>query len=120
MEKYFISVCNGQQMIGCLDEMTGDHYYFPLETLKNILNKQDNTCNKLLAERNRYKRLLLTLIGKIDFLMHDKDYRFLNEDGTWASREACRDLSDDEMIAEISEEINQLYNKLEEEYDKRI
>ena len=43
--------------------------------------------------------------------MHDKDYRFENQDGTWYSRESCRDLTNEEVFEELRNELRQLNNE---------
>lgn len=54
------------------------------------------------------EELLKYLIAEIDLIMHDKDYRFKNEDGTWYSRESCRDLTNEELFEELRTELRQL------------
>ena len=54
------------------------------------------------------EELLKYLIAEIDLIMHDKDYRFENEDGTWYSRESCRDLTNEEVFEELRTELRQL------------
>ena len=39
--------------------------------------------------------------------MHDKDYRFENANGTWYSRESCRDLTNEEVFEELRTELRQ-------------
>ena len=51
--------------------------------------------------------LLKYLICEIDLIMHDKDYRFENADGTWYSRESCRDLTNEEVFEELRTELRQ-------------
>ena len=53
------------------------------------------------------EELLKYLIAEIDLIMHDKDYRFENEDGTWYSRESCRDLTNEEVFKELRTELRQ-------------
>ena len=125
MNKYFVATKfetsgiahKNEAVIEYIDNMTGDYYGLPVETVKNLLNKQQSDYIKVATEKEKYKKLALKLIGDIDILMHDKQYRFLNDNGTWYSREACKNLTDEEMLSEISKEINQLYNKLEEIYE---
>ena len=77
------------------------------------------------------EELLKYLIAEIDLIMHDKDYRFENEDGTWYSRESCRNLTNEEVFEELRTELRQLadieaklaeketeYNKLKQCFDK--
>lgn len=52
--------------------------------------------------------LLKNLISVIDFVMHCKDYRFHNNDGTWYSRESCKDLTNDEVFEELKGELYSL------------
>ena len=52
--------------------------------------------------------LLKYLICEIDLVMHDKDYRFENEDGTWYSRESCKNLTNEEVFEELKTELRQL------------
>ena len=52
--------------------------------------------------------LLKYLICEIDLVMHDKDYRFENEDGTWYSRESCKNLTNEEVFEELKSELRQL------------
>lgn len=54
------------------------------------------------------EELLKYLIAEIDLIMHDKDYRFENANGTWYSRESCRDLTNEEMFEELRTELRQL------------
>ena len=66
------------------------------------------------------EELLKYLITEIDLIMHDKDYRFENANGTWYSRESCRDLTNEEVFEELRTELRQfadLEAKLEE-YEK--
>ena len=66
------------------------------------------------------EELLKYLIAEIDLIMHDKDYRFENANGTWYSRESCRDLTNEEVFEELRTELRQfadLEAKLEE-YEK--
>lgn len=53
------------------------------------------------------EELLKYLIAEIDLIMHDKDYRFENQDGTWYSRESCRDLTNEEVLEELRTELRQ-------------
>ena len=70
------------------------------------------------------EELLKYLIAEIDLIMHDKDYRFENANGTWYSRESCRDLTNEEVFEELRTELRQfadLEAKLEEsEKDKQF
>lgn len=59
------------------------------------------------------EELLSLLIGQIDLIMHGKQYRFENKDGTWYSRESCRDLTLDELSQELLKELLQLNNLVE-------
>jgi hypothetical protein len=54
------------------------------------------------------EELLKYLIAEIDLIMHDKDYIFENQDGTWYSRESCRDLTNEEVFEELKGELRQL------------
>ena len=54
------------------------------------------------------EELLKYLIAEIDLIMHDKDYRFENANGTWYSRESCRDLTNEEVLEELRTELRQL------------
>lgn len=54
------------------------------------------------------EELLKHLIAEIDLIMHDKDYRFENANGTWYSRESCRDLTNEEVFEELRTELRQL------------
>ena len=68
------------------------------------------------------EELLKYLIAEIDLIMHDKDYRFENANGTWYSRESCRDLTNEEVFEELRTELRQfadLEAKLAEK-DKEI
>lgn len=68
------------------------------------------------------EELLKYLIAEIDLIMHDKDYRFENANGTWYSRESCRDLTNEEVFEELRTELIQ-FADLEEklaEYEKEI
>lgn len=53
------------------------------------------------------EELLKYLIAEIDLIMHDKDYRFENANGTWYSRESCRDLTNEEVFEELRSELRQ-------------
>ena len=53
------------------------------------------------------EELLKYLIAEIDLIMHDKDYRFENTNGTWYSRESCRDLTNEEVFEELRTELRQ-------------
>ena len=53
------------------------------------------------------EELLKYLIAEIDLIMHDKDYRFENANGTWYSRESCRDLTNEEVLEELRTELRQ-------------
>lgn len=59
--------------------------------------------------------LLKYLICEIDLVMHDKDYRFENEDGTWYSRESCKNLTNEEVFEELKSELRQLA-KIEDDF----
>lgn len=59
--------------------------------------------------------LLKHLICEIDLVMHDKDYRFENEDGTWYSRESCKNLTNEEVFEELKSELRQLA-KIEDDF----
>ena len=59
------------------------------------------------------EELLEHLIAEIDLIMHDKDYRFENKDGTWFSRESCRDLTNEEVFEELKSELMQLNSQVE-------
>ena len=59
--------------------------------------------------------LLKYLICEIDLVMHDKDYRFENEDGTWYSRESCKNLTNEEVFEELKGELRQLA-KIEDDF----
>lgn len=68
------------------------------------------------------EELLKYLIAEIDLIMHDKDYRFENANGTWYSRESCRDLTNEEVFEELRTELRQfadLEAKLVESESKR-
>ena len=54
------------------------------------------------------EELLKYLIAEIDLIMHDKDYRFENANGTWYSRESCRDLTNEEVFEELRAELRQI------------
>ena len=54
------------------------------------------------------EELLKCLIAEIDLIMHDKDYRFENANGTWYSRESCRDLTNEEVFEELRTELRQV------------
>ena len=54
------------------------------------------------------EELLKYLIAEIDLIMHDKDYKFENANGTWYSRESCRDLTNEEVFEELRTELRQL------------
>lgn len=54
------------------------------------------------------EELLKYLIAEIDLIMHDKDYRFENQNGTWYSRKSCRDLTNEEVFEELKGELRQL------------
>ena len=56
------------------------------------------------------EELLKYLITEIDLIMHDKDYRFENANGTWYSRESCRDLTNEEVFEELRTELRQFAN----------
>ncbi len=63
------------------------------------------------------EELLNLLIGQIDLIMHGKQYRFENCDGTWYSRESCSYLTLDELSQELIKELlqlNRLVEKVEE------
>ena len=69
------------------------------------------------------EELLKCLIAEIDLIMHDKDYRFENQDGTWYSRESCRDLTNEEVFEELKGELRQLADleaKLAESENKHL
>ena len=53
------------------------------------------------------EELLKYLIAEIDLIMHDKDYTFENANGTWYSRESCRDLTNEEVCEELRTELRQ-------------
>ena len=68
------------------------------------------------------EELLKYLIAEIDLIMHDKDYRFENANGTWYSRESCRDLTNEEVFEELRTELRQfadLEAKLAESEEKK-
>ena len=60
--------------------------------------------------------LLLYLINEIDLIMHDKQYRLKNEDGTWYSRESCKDLTNEELFEELKGELRQLNSQVEKQF----
>lgn len=64
------------------------------------------------------EELLRAIITEIDLMMHGKDYRFENKDGTWYSRESCKDLTNEELFQELKKELwclQNLEDKLVEE-----
>ena len=61
------------------------------------------------------EELLRNLIAEIDFIMHDKDYRFVESEDTWYSRESCRVLTNAEVFEEIRAELIQLNNETNSE-----
>lgn len=63
------------------------------------------------------KELLERLLLRIDLLCHDKQYRFRNKDGTWYSREACKDLTNEELVRELDAEFNNLNETLNDYED---
>lgn len=77
----------------------------PFDLTEQIFNQLHN------ADEDR--RLLMKLISKIDLIMHDKPYRFKNDNGTWYSREACKDITPEEVYDEIAGELEQLNNLCE-------
>lgn len=114
-------------------------YFYNLENCSrelcmfyNDISKQGNNFNKeqaminlgriAITLNNQYKEicelqedqsLLFMLVSGIDCLMHDKDYRFKNPDGTWYSRQSCRNMESAEVYQEIIDEINQLDSNFE-------
>ena len=89
---------------GVLDKSINDTY-----KLEELLNQQ----SKRIIELEEDQALLTILISGIDNLMHDKDYRFKNDNGTWYSRQSCKDLTNEEVYQEIIDEINQLDSNFE-------
>lgn len=61
------------------------------------------------------KELLKALIAEIDFIMHDKDYRFPESKDTWYSRESCKVLTPEEVFEELRTELTQLNNETNNE-----
>lgn len=61
------------------------------------------------------KELLRAIIAEIDFIMHDKDYRFPESESTWYSRESCRVLTPEEVFEELRTELLQLNNETNRE-----
>lgn len=61
------------------------------------------------------KELLRALIAEIDFIMHDKDYRFPESENTWYSRESCKVLTPEEVFEELRTELLQLNNETNRE-----
>lgn len=59
--------------------------------------------------------LLEQIIIHIDLMYHGKQYRFRNKDGTYYSREACRDLTKQEVLEEIVEELCVINKILEDD-----
>ena len=57
------------------------------------------------------KELLRAIIAEIDFIMHDKDYRFPESENTWYSRESCKVLTPEEVFEELRTELIQLNNE---------
>jgi hypothetical protein len=60
------------------------------------------------------KDLLEKILLRLDLLLHDKQYRFRNQDNTWYSRESCKDISNDELLRELDIEFTDLSRILEE------
>lgn len=88
-----------------------DDNYFKLI---DLLNQQD----KRIKELKESEVLIKALITGIDLIMHDKDYRFKNDDGTWYSRKSCKNITNEEVYEEIIDEIQQLDNNYGELDDK--
>lgn len=61
------------------------------------------------------KELLRNLIAEIDFIMHDKDYRFLEGENAWYSRKSCKVLTPEEVFEELRAELLQLNNETNSE-----
>lgn len=96
-ERYVIDYCDDI----IFDTEKG--YYPSGDTICKTLNQQD----KRIKELEEDQALLTILISGIDNLMHDKDYRFENANGTWYSRESCRDLTNEEVFEELRTELRQ-------------
>lgn len=60
------------------------------------------------------KDLLEKILLRLDLLLHDKQYRFRNQDNTWYSRESCKDISNDELLNELDAEFADLSRILEQ------
>lgn len=58
------------------------------------------------------EELLRALIAQIDLLMHDKDYRFVESEDTWYSRESCKVLTNQEVYDEICAEFRDLQQNM--------
>ena len=58
------------------------------------------------------EELLRALIAQIDLLMHDKDYRFVESEDTWYSRESCKVITNQEVYEEICAEFDYLKQDL--------
>lgn len=57
--------------------------------------------------------VLKGIICMLDLIYHGKSYRFRNDDGTWYSREACRDITNNELIDEIMPELRYIQMAVE-------
>lgn len=71
-----------------------------------------------ISQLKKERCFLENLIAYIDLIMHDKDYRFRNPDGTWYSRESCRDLTIAELENELFKELRNLQAVVECEENK--
>lgn len=106
-----------------MEEKQRYEYFFGTNTVKDNINKEFlsykrvidtlNQQDKRIKELEEDQALLTMLISGIDNLMHDKDYRFKNDNGTWYSRQSCKDLTSEEVYQEIIDEINQLDSNFE-------
>ena len=57
--------------------------------------------------------LLQGIICMLDAIYHGKSYRFRNQDGTWYSREACRNINNYELWNELMPELRYIQNAVE-------
>lgn len=67
------------------------------------------------SELKKDKELLKSLIGIIDLIMHDKQYRFEDSSNVWYSRKSCKELNREQLLEELEEELHSLGNLVEGE-----
>ena len=105
--------------IGLIKAVSGNHeqgkytQFIENEILMHLrVRKSENDCcqktklRELTGKHNRLLEFTMQLLAIIDLHKHGKQYRFMYNDSELIySREACKELTFDEVIKEIGEEL---------------